>query len=472
MAAVEMLSTPLFWGIFSATLFVGFSIGFLLARKWGRKQGAKETHRNVAAALEGGLTKNTLQGTAEGLLDPPQRAAHPKRAPLEVSTGLERVHYSKSQLTIGTGKGMLHSARDSITSFASFYTAQAMHDEDTFELSHFDGMDDGIDDSMSEPAPLVHMANNSHVDLIPGSSIATNTTLAQEVDPAEDEKMLSKEQLLLREFKQRLIAKGLVEELRDEILMRFLAGKAFDLNEAEGVFTRSREWRARVGVQELCDSFAFHEYQEVERLYPRYFHKTCKLGRPVLVTEFANLNATKMFQVTTEERFLQEHTRSIEKITEYRLPACLKRDARSKGQIFNILDMRGAPLSQFPMVKGVLLGLMKIDGDNYPETLGCMVIINAPYLFTAIWSFVKRFLDPNTIAKIHIVGSNFQPTLLEMVDKDCLPTYLGGTCECEGGCRHSDVGPWNDGTVPGYPIEYWESFKRRDEAARLARLSQ
>jgi hypothetical protein len=71
-------------------------------------------------------------------------------------------------------------------------------------------------------------------------------------------------------------------------------------------------------------------------------------------------------------------------------------------------------------------------------------------------------LDENTVSKIHILGSNYQKQLLELVDADQLPKIYGGTCECPNGCENSDIGPWNDGTVPGYPISLWEDFKIRD----------
>jgi hypothetical protein len=39
--------------------------------------------------------------------------------------------------------------------------------------------------------------------------------------------------------------------------------------------------------------------------------------------------------------------------------------------------------------------------------------------------------------KVHVLGSDFQSDLLEYIDADSLPDFLGGTCKCEhmpGGC--------------------------------------
>lgn len=56
-----------------------------------------------------------------------------------------------------------------------------------------------------------------------------------------------------------------------------------------------------------------------------------------------------------------------------------------------------------------------------------------------MWAVVKPFLDSKTAAKFHLLGSDYQKTLLQYVDADQLPKELGGDCVCEGGCI---VGPW------------------------------
>lgn len=90
--------------------------------------------------------------------------------------------------------------------------------------------------------------------------------------------------------------------------------------------------------------------------------------------------------------------------------------------------------------------LQKIDGDNYPETLNRMFIINAGSGFRLLWNTVKSFLDPKTTSKIHVLGNKYQSKLLEIIDASELPEFLGGTCTCadKGGCMRSDKGPWND----------------------------
>ncbi|RSH80739.1 S14 cytosolic factor [Saitozyma podzolica] len=75
--------------------------------------------------------------------------------------------------------------------------------------------------------------------------------------------------------------------------------------------------------------------------------------------------------------------------------------------------------------------------------MGHMFIINAPYLFSTVWSLIKPWLDEATVRKIHILGKNYKQELQQYIAPENLPKDLGGTCSCAGGCSLSDAGPWN-----------------------------
>lgn len=76
--------------------------------------------------------------------------------------------------------------------------------------------------------------------------------------------------------------------------------------------------------------------------------------------------------------------------------------------------------------------------------MGKFYIINSPWGFSTAWSLVKGWLDEATVAKIHILSSDYKKVLLEQVPAESLPSFLGGSCQCSEGCEMSDAGPWKD----------------------------
>ena len=93
-------------------------------------------------------------------------------------------------------------------------------------------------------------------------------------------------------------------------------------------------------------------------------------------------------------------------------------------------------------VYGLIKIASKIGSDYYPEIMGNTFICNAPFLFTGVWAIVKGFLDERTRAKILIKGGGYQKDLLQLVDKENLPDFLGG--EADGKLFPQELGPWND----------------------------
>jgi hypothetical protein len=73
-------------------------------------------------------------------------------------------------------------------------------------------------------------------------------------------------------------------------------------------------------------------------------------------------------------------------------------------QSCSIIDLKGVAMTQFPSVSSFVKHISAVAQDYYPETLGKMFIINAPLLFTSVWSVVKYFLDEVTVQKIQILG--------------------------------------------------------------------
>ncbi|KAI8833201.1 CRAL-TRIO domain-containing protein [Chytridium lagenaria] len=201
-------------------------------------------------------------------------------------------------------------------------------------------------------------------------------------------------------------------------------------------------WRQEYGTNDIRDTFDFPEYPVVKKFYPRYYHKVDKIGRPLYVERFGVLDLTQLFSVTTDERMLRNHVARLQ----YKVWTAFGTELCDYG-------FEGVSVSMFSSVFGLVKQVSNIAQNYYPEMLGKMFIINAPL------DPCQTLLDEVTVNKIYILGSGYKEKLLEFIDVDCLPEALGGSCNCPGGCDMADIGPWNDGSVEGYPREEFERFE-------------
>jgi hypothetical protein len=78
-----------------------------------------------------------------------------------------------------------------------------------------------------------------------------------------------------------------------------------------------------------------------------------------------------------------------------------------------VMDLQGFSISTMwnKTTTGFLKEAAKIGQDYYPETMGKMFIINAPFVFSSIWSMVKGWIDEKTRKKISILGSGYSKQL-------------------------------------------------------------
>lgn len=106
------------------------------------------------------------------------------------------------------------------------------------------------------------------------------------------------------------------------------------------------------------------------------------------------------------------------------------------------------------------LYLVQVLEDNYPEMMKRLFVINAPTLFPVLYKLVKPLLSEDMKNKIFVLGSDFKDTLMEYIDAEELPAYLGGTkTGPDGDPKCSDL-ICHGGEVPKeYYLENTEDFE-------------
>lgn len=259
----------------------------------------------------------------------------------------------------------------------------------------------------------------------------------------------------LTQFRANLLAAGLIpaqapadggpgyDRFDDQTLLRFLRARKFDLEKAQVMWADNEKWRKEFGTDEIARNFEYGEQAEVDKLYPQFYHKTDRDGRPIYIEQLGKIDVGKLYKITTQERMLQRLVSEYEKFLGERLPACTAASGHLVETSCTILDLTNVGIRSFYQVKDYVSAASNIGQNHYPETMGKFYIVNAPYLFSTVWSLVKPWLDEVTVAKISILGKNYKQELIKQIPEENLPTDLGGKCQCPQGCSMSDAGPWN-----------------------------
>ncbi|KAK5135151.1 hypothetical protein LTR08_005537 [Meristemomyces frigidus] len=251
----------------------------------------------------------------------------------------------------------------------------------------------------------------------------------------------------VHQLRMTLEQEGFKDRLDTLTMLRFLRARKFDVQLAKKMFEDSEKWRKDFGGgvdSHLIQTFEYKEKPQVFAYYPQYYHKTDKEGRPVYIEQMGKIDLEALRKITTDERMLENLVVEYEKMADPRLPACSRKAGALLETCCTIMDFKGVGISKASQVYGYVQRASAISQNYYPERLGKLYLINTPWGFSGVFAVVKRFLDPVTVSKIHVLGSSYKSELLGQVPKENLPKELGGECECKGGCQMSDEGPWQD----------------------------
>eukprot|EP00963_Diacronema_lutheri_P010386 scaffold1052_cov339-Pavlova_lutheri.AAC.2 len=222
----------------------------------------------------------------------------------------------------------------------------------------------------------------------------------------------------------------------DATLLRFLRARKFNFEKTFEMITECIKWRKENNVETILDRPFDSQKLAIIRTYSQSgYYGYDKKGQPVYIDRPGKLNVQKLLNSDiSKEDILFKHVQEMEYMANVILWEASERAGHTVDSCLMILDVGGVKISDFTKeVKSILHTITKVDQDNYPETNGGTLIVNSSFIFTAIYRVVEAFLDKRTREKIKVFGADRKgrAKLLQYVDEDQLPQFLGGTAPDE-----------------------------------------
>ena len=239
-----------------------------------------------------------------------------------------------------------------------------------------------------------------------------------------------------------------VPEPSDNDLLRFLVARQYNVGAAVDMYMAWRKWYYQTPLPRLTGSL-FRDYVPPGQMYPcnilefdipglrefneRHSNFHCFLGEdkdgaPIYWEKTGRTSNTfaTMCREMSDEDMHTLHIRQQELMME-RLRECSLRHGKDLESYVVVADLDDMTLSLDPSCLRMFLALAQIDAANYPERLKKMFFINAPLYFMTIWALIWPFLNPATVSKITILGTDVLPTLREHIEDSSIPAEYGGS---------------------------------------------
>ncbi|KAL2347110.1 hypothetical protein Fmac_001110 [Flemingia macrophylla] len=200
------------------------------------------------------------------------------------------------------------------------------------------------------------------------------------------------------------------KEVDDLMIRRFLRARGLDVEKASAMFLKYLKWKRSfvpngyISPSEIAEDIAHGKM---------FVQGVDKKGRPIAIAfaakHFQNKNGSDGFK-----RYV---VFALEKLCS-RMPP-------GQEKFLGIADIKGWGYANSDL-RGYLNALSILQ-DCYPERLGKLFILHAPYLFMKVWKIIYPFIDENTKKKIVFVETKeLKSTLLEEIDESQLPDIYGG----------------------------------------------
>ncbi|KAL4223181.1 hypothetical protein ACF0H5_016653 [Mactra antiquata] len=242
--------------------------------------------------------------------------------------------------------------------------------------------------------------------------------------PKNNNKKIEKEREKIDELRSRL-TNVIKDDYEDFYLRKWLKARNFDVNKAEQMFRNSMEYKTKMKVESLLAEFETPEV--IKKYLTGGFCGHDKDGSPVRVELYGHLDMKGIMASVRKSDLEKTKLLQCEWTVQDWDRQSKKLGKRVDG-LTVIFDMEGVTTKMLwrPGLQ-MYLHLVKVLEDNYPEMLKRMFVVNAPAIFPILYKLARPLISEEMKNKIHVLGANFENTLLQYIEAEELPAFLGGS---------------------------------------------
>lgn len=219
----------------------------------------------------------------------------------------------------------------------------------------------------------------------------------------------------------------------DDMWKRLIRGGAcFPKNrekETADLIRRTVDWRRDLRVDTILED-KLPQTAEFHKGWPSHAYGEDQWGHPIVVERIQDIDASSLMKSLSEHDITLHRTQVMEALQQSKQRGARRRGHRLYKHVV-VFDLSGLSLSHLNKDnRTIITKLIKLSSDYYCETLWKMFIINAPYTFRSVWGVFKRFVEPETIEKIQILGGQdkYLPAMQQAgIPLQSLPDTLGGS---------------------------------------------
>ncbi|GMI41868.1 hypothetical protein TrCOL_g331 [Triparma columacea] len=179
-------------------------------------------------------------------------------------------------------------------------------------------------------------------------------------------------------------------------------------------------------------------FKDIKKYYPHYYAGRGKSGATVYYEDCGGIDVPALTGLGITVSDLVRH---YVYMTEFCFTVL---NPSPEAKTITVFDVDGVGVGD---VKGKVLEFIKettaIMQAHYPERSQCILVVNAPIWFSAIWSIVRVFVNERTQSKVSISSTRSSlAALSKHLDYGEIPEKYGGGKRWRNGEGGKDNGRW------------------------------